>query len=229
MTENNFRNSNRHHGRRNRHTPRDMHSEDVNTHVSEPTPRVGKRIHHKKEENPHKERTTKMSKRATRIISSAAASIALIFTLTANSFGFESRTPRPRDNRADARPEVSNSAFEFDKSGAVFSREAFRTGTRAVSDFERARGDVFALRAENRSSSRALETFSFRVRQKEFNSRPNARTNFASRPADAERPDERFDDRRDYERGESLFRAERLLRLGNDIDSIESRTDRDKA
>lgn len=232
MAEKDFRNSNRHHGRRNKHVASDAHSDDVNAHVSEPARRVGKRNQHKKEENPHKERATKMSKRATRVISRVAASIAFIFILTANTFGFERRDPRPADNRANARPEVFSTAFDFDKSGADFNRQESRIRYRAVRNFERFRGDVSAFRIENRNGSRALETLNLRVREREFNNRPDNRSDFTSRPIDIERPDERFDGRRNDERNEFGFRADRGLRLGYDFDfsrNVEARTDRDNA
>jgi hypothetical protein len=229
MAENDFRNSNRHHGRRTRNTPRDAHSDGVNSHASEPARRGGKNIHHDKEENPHKERATKMSKRATRVISGVAASIAFIFTLTGSTFGFESRNLRPTDNRANARTEVFSTAFDFAKRGADFNRPELRSRGRAGSNFDQPRDDLFALRVGVRNGWRSSATFNFRVRESDFNSRLDGRPDFASRPIDTERPDERLDDRRNDSRGEFYFQAERGLRSGNDSDfSRDAKADRDR-
>lgn len=229
MAKNDFRNSNRNHGRRHQHTPHDPHFDDVSSHDSEPARRAGKRIHDKKEKNQHKERTTKMSKRATRIISSVAASIAFIFTLTANTFGFESRNQRT-DFRAGARASVFSKEFDFDKRDAGFYRQQFSIRDRSVRGFERSRGEVFASRFDTRRDFRALATFNVRARERDFDSRVDSRPDYIQRSVDVGYQNGRFDVRRDGNRREIGFRVERELRFGNDFGfsgEFEARTNRD--
>lgn len=95
----------RHHGRRNRNTPRHVHHDDVNSRVSERASRNTEQHENHKQRNQHKERSTKMTKR-TRTLSSLALAITFAFSLSANTNAAEKIDARRDLNRDRVNAEV---------------------------------------------------------------------------------------------------------------------------
>src|ERR1044072_2215661 len=116
MVESDFRDSTtRHHGKHHRNTRRDISSDDGNSNVPEPTRRDGEHNQHK-EENPRKERNTKMTRRMARNLSSFAVLFTLILAAPVDGFAAKDRDFRDDTNRA------SFKAQDFNADGVRFSR-----------------------------------------------------------------------------------------------------------
>lgn len=173
MTTSDPRELTRHERGRDRNTPRETHTDDVDSHVSEPTRRGGRHTHHKKEENGHKERTTKMTKRTARVLTSVAAAIAFICTLTVSTRGSNTNWQSTNETRASIKTTTLRTESGFENTGTVeffkdtttsFARTGI-WGSRQTDNYTRASSSSFTFNTTTIRDTDNFETTSFRVRQ----------------------------------------------------------------